>query len=192
MGILVLRQVKSEKEWAAYHAIREKVLFEERGRFGVYEKSHPDEFKVGNTPFLLTLDDRGIGTVRVDLRNASQAVVRMVAIVPEERGKGHGKQLMEHVSRFVRDQGRTRLVINAAPEALDFYRKLGFRDDVWDREELDVIHAGCVQMTKDIVDSVQPENGRNAPSPTTIREQVIQAWVRRDGRILQASLETSP
>jgi hypothetical protein len=28
-------------EWNAYHSIRKKVLFENRGRFGIYEENHP-------------------------------------------------------------------------------------------------------------------------------------------------------
>jgi hypothetical protein len=31
--------------WRVYHAIRRKALFENRGRFGVYNENHSDEFE---------------------------------------------------------------------------------------------------------------------------------------------------
>jgi GNAT superfamily N-acetyltransferase len=145
-----LRKVDDAEDWHAYHGIRRRVLFEERGRFGVYNNNHPDELRAGNTPFLLITADRPIGTVRVDLRNRHDAIVRMVAISNEERGKGHGRCLMQLVAEFALSSGRTRLVLNAAPEAVAFYRKLGFNEEVWDDEELKSVLAGGAQMTKKI------------------------------------------
>jgi hypothetical protein len=40
-----LRRPSSDDEWSAYHMIRRKVLFENRGSFGVYNENHPDNFK---------------------------------------------------------------------------------------------------------------------------------------------------
>jgi hypothetical protein len=39
-----LKVVASREDWAAYHAIRERVLWEARGRRG-YDRTHPDEQK---------------------------------------------------------------------------------------------------------------------------------------------------
>jgi len=45
-----LRTPSSTEEWQAYHSIRRKVLFENRGQFSVYDKNHPDEHSKGNHP----------------------------------------------------------------------------------------------------------------------------------------------
>lgn len=97
MMICTLRKVDDAEDSQAYHGIRRRVLFEERGRFGVYDNNHPDEFRAGKTPFLLIVADRPIGTVRVDL-----------------------------VAEFALSSGRTRLARNGAPEAVGRYRKMGF------------------------------------------------------------------
>jgi hypothetical protein len=51
-----LRAPSSTVEWEAYHGIRRKVLFENRGRIGVYDKNHPDESREGNYPLILLLN----------------------------------------------------------------------------------------------------------------------------------------
>ena len=51
-----LRAPESNADWEAYHRIRETVLWEARGRFGVYDRGHPDEHVAGNHPLLLEHD----------------------------------------------------------------------------------------------------------------------------------------
>lgn len=40
-----LKKVEKESDWSTYHDIRRIVLFEEKGRFGLYNGNHPDEKK---------------------------------------------------------------------------------------------------------------------------------------------------
>ncbi|HYW71002.1 MAG TPA: hypothetical protein VE961_08210, partial [Pyrinomonadaceae bacterium] len=63
----ILVSPRSQQEWLAYHTIRRKVLFENRGNFGVYNEAHPDEFKRGHHPMVLVLNGLAIGVIRVDL-----------------------------------------------------------------------------------------------------------------------------
>ena len=51
------------EEWNVYHSIRRKVLFENRGKFGVYQEGHPDEFKENHNPLLLFFDGEAIGII---------------------------------------------------------------------------------------------------------------------------------
>jgi len=151
LAAYALEPVQSENDWRIYHEIRRKALFEDRGRPGIYDENHPDEHKTENTPLILTADDNPVGTVRLDLRNATDVIVRLVAITAKERGKGHGKNLVKLAADFAQMRGRKRLVLNSAPEATEFYRKLGFEDHVWDEAELEA-HAPVVQMIKEIVE----------------------------------------
>lgn len=89
-----------------------------------------------------------VGTVRVDFRNAQDAVVRMVAVSAEERNRGHGGHLLRLVENFAMHGGRTRLVVNANPSAHNFYKKNGFTNESWDEKELIGVAAECIQMTK--------------------------------------------
>jgi hypothetical protein len=60
-----LVDVENEADWRAYHAIRRNVLWEARGRWN-YDERHEDEYRSNHHPLLLKLDERNIGTARLD------------------------------------------------------------------------------------------------------------------------------
>jgi len=123
-----LIRVQGETEWNAYHAIREQVLFEARGRYGVYDRNHPDEHADGNNPFLLLLDARPIGAIRIDIR-VPIAYFRRVAIREDVQRHGHGTVMMQLAEQFARDSGCTTALSNVASDAVAFYSRLGFAPD---------------------------------------------------------------
>ena len=45
-----------------------------------------------------------------------------------------------------------RLFVNAAPDAVGYYEKLGWRRFNWDETELSGIAVGTIQMTKSLAD----------------------------------------
>jgi hypothetical protein len=50
-----LHSLRNAADWAAYHDIRRRVLFEERGS-GAYDENHPDDRLAGNHPKVLICD----------------------------------------------------------------------------------------------------------------------------------------
>jgi GNAT superfamily N-acetyltransferase len=124
-GLHRLVTVRSRWEWESYHAIRERVLFHARGKFGVYDRSHPDETAADNHPLLLFLDPQPIGVVRVDVR-PPLAWLRRVAIVPEYQRRGHGRALMLLAEEFAVRHGCDTILSNVAADAVPFYLRLGF------------------------------------------------------------------
>jgi len=137
-------------DWEAYHAIRRVELFEARGRIGVYDRGHPDESAPGHFPLLLKWNGRGIATTRLDVRAAGVAIVRLVAVVKTEQRKGHGRALADRTEVFARDRGVTRLLVNAAADAVGFYERIGFMREVWNAAELIGWNADSVQMAKSL------------------------------------------
>jgi GNAT superfamily N-acetyltransferase len=122
-----LRLVASSEDWAAYHSIRERVLWEARGRFGSYDRSHPDEHKAGNFPCLLIVGgDQPVGTVRIDV-DPPLAWFRRVAIREDRQHQGYGRKMLELAADFASGRGCQRVRSNVAPDAVEFYRKLGFQ-----------------------------------------------------------------
>ena len=117
----------TDSEWNAYHRIRESVLWEARGMVGVYDSSHPDEYKENNYPKLLVYETRHIGVVRIDLDTASRtAGFRRVAISTNEQRKGFGKELMKLSEDFALSHGCNHLHANVSPDAIGFYEKIGY------------------------------------------------------------------
>ena len=143
-----LEPPKGDGEWRAFHAIREAVLFIGRGRIGIYDRNHPDDAAPQNQCLLLKLDGRPIGTVRLDDFGDGSGCVRLVAITEPEQGRGHGRVLSALCEARMRALGVHTLTVNAAPEAVGFYEKTGWRRRVWDPAELAGFSKDCVQMTK--------------------------------------------
>lgn len=144
-----LIEVAANSDWQEYHSLRRRVLWERRGLTN-YDETHADEYEPANHPLLLKLDGRAIGTVRLDDFGNSTGAVRLVAIEPDLQRQGHGRILSDYVENYARRLGIKTLYVNAAPEAVGYYEKLGWKPDVWDEGELVGIASGCRQMSKRI------------------------------------------
>ncbi len=120
-----LKTPSSTEEWQAYHGIRRKVLFENRGQFGVYDENHPDERREGNHPLLLLLDGGAIGVIRVDIK-CNQAILRRVAIREDLQRAGHGRVLLTLAESFPQSKGCNHIWSDVAPDAVGFYKRCGY------------------------------------------------------------------
>ena len=145
-----LIKINSSSHWQSYHEIRRKVLWENRGKTD-YDDKFADEYMPNHHPLLLLLNDIPIGTTRLDdIRNGT-GIVRLVAIANDFQRKGHGRHLSSLVETYALSLGVKILHVNAAPEALEFYKKLGWESYEWDKEELTGIAEDCMQMRKILV-----------------------------------------
>jgi GNAT superfamily N-acetyltransferase len=131
----------TEAEWAAYHSIREQVLWVARGRIGVYDRAHPDESAGGHHPLLLIANGEPVGVARVDIADGV-AVLRRVAIRSDVQRQGHGRALLALAETFARDRGCTLATANVARDAVEFYVKTGFQPSG------SALASGSVHMTK--------------------------------------------
>ena len=122
-----LKSPENEEDWVNYHKIRRVVLFEERGRFGVYDENHPDEYLKDNYPKILVKDGAYLGVARIDIEN-DKAVVRRVAIDSNEQRKGYGRALLELIEEFARKFPSVKMIESSvADDAVEFYRKCNYK-----------------------------------------------------------------
>ena len=142
-----LVKVTAEGDWHQYHSLRRRVLWERKGLTN-YDDTHADEYKAANHPLLLKLGERSIGTARLDDFGNATGAVRLVAIEPDLQRQGHGRTLADYVEDYARSLGITTLYVNAVPEAVGYYEKLGWKPDVWNEAELTGIASDCRQMSK--------------------------------------------
>jgi GNAT superfamily N-acetyltransferase len=140
-----LRRPENEEEWRVYHAIRRKALFENRGRFGVYNENHPDEFEKDNHPLILFDRDTPIGVIRVDIHD-SVAWFRRVAVREDLQRAGHGRVLLSLAEAFAREAGCNEARSNVAADAVGFYERCGYSRDLSTPAE-----SGSVPMQKPLV-----------------------------------------
>lgn len=121
-----LRRPASESEWAVYHEIRRRVLFERRGRGDAYDAHHPDDVRPTNHPFILWCADEALGVIRVDIIDEGVAIFRRVAVREDAQRRGHGRQLLAKAEQFARVHGCTRIDSHVDIDAVGFYQRCGF------------------------------------------------------------------
>ncbi len=126
-----LRPVQTPQEWIAYHAIRRDSIFAPLLPGQAYDESDPDEFKPGNLPHVLVRDGEIVGTVRIDLIDATQAGLRLIGIRRDLQRQGLGAVLLKLAEETARALGRTDVVINAHPASLTFYLANGYCEGEW-------------------------------------------------------------
>jgi len=123
-----LRTPATDEEWRAFHAIRRKVLFENRGKRESYIENHPDDFKPGNHPLILLKAGVVVGVIRVEV-SESVAWFRRVAIRDDLQRLGYGRVLLWLAEAFAKAEGCTEVHSNAAVEAIGFYERCGYVRD---------------------------------------------------------------
>jgi GNAT superfamily N-acetyltransferase len=135
---------QSAADWAAYHDIRRRILFENRGEHGVYDPNRPDERAPGHFPKLLKRASAYVGVVRIDVADHT-AYLRRVAIDEPYQRQGLGRTLLLLAESFARARSATRVESSVARDAVPFYRKCGYRFVA--AEEAGAAHP---QMYKDL------------------------------------------
>ena len=139
-----LVKVTSDSDWADYNRIRKDVLFEGRE----YDPNHPDEYISSNHPMLLKALGKSVATVRLDFSDNAECTIRLVAVTKDEQSKGHGRKLYELIEKYASENHTFVLRVNAAPDAVGYYKKMGFIEHVWDETELEGIAEDCIQMIR--------------------------------------------
>ena len=127
-----LRTPQTDKEWQAFHAIRRKVLFENRGKVETYNENHPDDSRAGNHPLVLFYRDDAIGVIRIDVAE-NVGWFRRIAIREDLQRHGHGRVLLQLAEAFAKAEGCDEIRSNAAVEAAGFYERCGYTRDLSSR-----------------------------------------------------------
>jgi len=114
----------TETDWAhdatRLAAIRRTVFIDEQG---VPEDMEWDEFDEASVHFLATADDGApIGCARL----LPDAHLGRMAVLPDWRGCGVGRALLEAAQDTARRRGHTMLQLSAQTHAAEFYARAGF------------------------------------------------------------------
>ncbi|CAH2604728.1 GNAT family N-acetyltransferase [Rhodovastum atsumiense] len=134
---LQLRAPRSSREWARYHDIRKRCLFEKYNGKGTpyyfeYDPNHPDERDPANHPLVFLCDGRVIGTIRIDIKPDGRAIFRLVAIDDPWQGRGLGTTMLYMAENYARECGATTICLNSVADAFRFYSRHGFTPTRWD------------------------------------------------------------
>jgi predicted GNAT family N-acyltransferase len=106
-------------------AVRRTVFVDEQD---VPEAIEMDEHDATATHFLArdAARDEPVGTARLRCPGAATGKAERVAVLRPYRGEGLGRQLMERVETAAREQGCSRMRLDAQTHVTAFYAKLGY------------------------------------------------------------------
>ena len=110
------------------------------------------EFDGHDTPdtkyIVLTDEEFPVATCRFYALGADAAMIGRVVVLPEYRGRGLGKRVVEEAHDWLRDLGFRKAVIESRDVAVGFYQKLGYTVT-----DTTVIHGDtfdCIRMERDL------------------------------------------
>ena len=121
-----IKPVERDAEWAMARAIRFRVFVEEQH---CPPDEEMDEYDAQSRHFIGFAEDAPVATARwrrVLYGNRPAAKLERFAVVPEERGKGYGRRLVEHVLADVQSAGFDTQVLHAQAHLQAFYESFGF------------------------------------------------------------------
>jgi GNAT superfamily N-acetyltransferase len=125
MNAIELRRVEAPPDWRACHNIRRAVLYEARGRLD-YDEDYPDNLVATNHTLALVVDGVVTGVSRLDFHRG-HAILRAVAIDRAKQRQGFGRDMIMRAEAYALAHGAGTLFVNSAPDATDFYERLGYR-----------------------------------------------------------------
>jgi predicted GNAT family N-acyltransferase len=136
-----IHTVQSEKEKADALAVRRLVFVEEQQVPEELEIDEHDEQDSATVHFVAYAGDKPVGASRLRPYAPGVGKVERVAVLGSERGTGLGRQIMLAMEETARQQGFTKLKLNAQTHAQRFYEKLGYTPvgDVFDEAGIEHI-----------------------------------------------------
>ena len=122
---LKLLEPASESDWSAYFDLRWRVL---RQPWSKPRGSERDELDSSAYHLLLLAKDGSAAAVgRLHLNSSDEAQVRYMAVDDSWRSKGLGGRILAGLEAQARALLAKRIVLNAREQAIDFYKRHGYR-----------------------------------------------------------------
>jgi ribosomal protein S18 acetylase RimI-like enzyme len=141
------RLVSSEKDKQEARTFRQTHFFDQRGfkdpyAWTVDAKDH--------LHWLLYDGERPIGYAQVQIWPNHRAALRIIVIAASSQGRGMGRYLMEHCEEALKQRGITLLQTEASPNAIQFYKKLGYTDMPFNSPDGEPTHPNDRAMGKQL------------------------------------------
>lgn len=121
---LYLRFVTHHAEWEVYHRIRKEQIFDKVNI--KYDPNHISIKDPQNKHFVLYKGADIVGVAQVEFLSLSEAVLRPFAIDAMYQNQGLGSEFIPMIEKWIKQQGRTIIRLNAEPKAIKFYQRLGY------------------------------------------------------------------
>ena len=163
------------------HTIRNKVFSVEQGIPAEVVFDDSDETA---THFLISNQYIALGCGRL----LPDGKIGRMAVLPEHRGQGLGRTMLDGIVDHARRGGYRRLYLHAQAQAVGFYQAAGFEPVGELFEEAGIPHA-AMEMQIDYSQVQHFVNGIDYPEPFAVMAQSLADSARRNIRIYSANLD---
>jgi predicted GNAT family N-acyltransferase len=160
-----------------------------RGKVFIEEQNVPREIEWDDhddtaTHFLLTSNTVALGCGRM----LPDGKIGRMAVLPEHRGMGLGRQLLDYIVEYALRNGISRLYLHAQTHALDFYLAAGFQSFGEEFHEAGIPHA-AMELLIDYRGAEGFITGVRYPEPFGTLALELAKSARRSLRIYSAELD---
>ena len=142
MDNLEIEQVNYSEAKSEIKAIRVKVFQEEQK---VSEELEFDGLDESSLQLLAYLDRKAVGTARIREVEKQTAKIERLAVLPEARGNGIGRKIMETALKIASDRHYITVVVNAQEYIKKLYQRLGFEQIGDTFEEANITHVKMIK-----------------------------------------------
>ncbi len=119
-----IKTVKTQTDFAYCIALRALVYVHEQ-KCPINEEY--DSYEESAQHYLMTIDNHPVATARYRMINDGTAKIERIVVLTEQRGKGFGKDMVQHVENdIMKKPSVEKIIMSAQDYALTFYKKLGY------------------------------------------------------------------
>lgn len=147
MDSLKIETVKYQDCIVAINQIRTKVFQEEQG---VSAELEFDGLDPSATHFLAYINGQAVATARIRELDADTIKIERLAVLPNYRKQGIGKQLMLSTLSAIAQQGKSLAVVHAQAYIAQLYEQLGFKIVGEQFYEAGIPHVKMIKMSKQL------------------------------------------
>jgi predicted GNAT family N-acyltransferase len=147
MDSLEIKTVQYQDSMVAINQIRTKVFQEEQG---VSAELEFDGLDASAIHFLAYVNSKAVGTARIREIDADAVKIERLAVLPDYRKQGLGKQLMRSALSTIAQRGKCLVIVHAQVYIAQLYQQLGFAIVGEQFNEAGISHVKMVKMIKQL------------------------------------------
>jgi len=121
---LIIRRPANEMEFNAMYFLRWSVL---RKSWNQPEGSEKDDLEDKAIPILALINDKVVGTARLQKNSNEIGQIRYMAVDPQYQRRGIGKNIVLKLHQMAQKMELKKIILDAREPSLGFYDKLGYK-----------------------------------------------------------------
>lgn len=119
-----LYQPETEKDFQQYYHLRWRIL---RKPWGQVEGSERDSNDESYYHIMAVINGNTVGVARLEFPDNGFAQLRYMAVDDAYQGNGIGREIVDHMEQYSKENNVHELFLNARENAVGFYEKLGYQ-----------------------------------------------------------------